>query len=129
MRIFRSIAALIAGYLVIVLITSFAFDLVLGHAFVRKGDAREMALGTLIAIVAGLLGGWVATLVGVLRPLVNASLAAIPVTIESTALLLLRTPRDELLFSAMGALVLIASTVAAGALRELVQRRHRATTS
>lgn len=125
MRTFlRSLAAMIAGYAVIVIITSFAFDLILGHSLVRKDDPREVAIGTVIAIAAGLLGGWVATLVGVLRPLANASLAAIPIAVESTYLLTFRTKPDELLHSAAGGLVLFGSTIAAGAIREMWQRRY-----
>ena len=126
MRVFlRSTAALIAGYAAITIVTVFGFELILGHALVRKDDPREVVLGTLIAVAAGLAGGWIATVVGVLRPMANASLAAVPVAIESSVLLLFRTPPDELIFSAMGALVLMGSTIGAGVWRELVESGGR----
>ncbi|HUP45637.1 MAG TPA: hypothetical protein VM779_09010 [Thermoanaerobaculia bacterium] len=123
--VLRSIAAAIAGYAVIVVVTSVAFPLILGHPLVQKDDPREVLLGTLIAVAAGLAGGWVATLAGVLRPVVNAALVTIPIAIETTLVLWLRTPRDEIVHSAAGAVILMGSTVAAGVLRELFARRHR----
>ena len=123
--ILRSIAALLAGYAVVVVVTSVAFPLVLGHPLVRKDDPREVLLGTIIAVIAGLAGGWVATLAGVLRPVANATLVTIPIALETTLVLWLRTPRDEIVFSAAGAIILMGSAVAAGFLRELFSRRHR----
>ncbi|HUP48916.1 MAG TPA: hypothetical protein VNA04_09005 [Thermoanaerobaculia bacterium] len=121
----RSIGAAVAGYALIVVITSFGFPLVLGHALVDKGDLREVVLGTIVAVIAGFAGGYVGTMIGVLRPTLNAALVTIPIVIETTFVLLFRTDPEEVVFSAIGALILIGSTIAPGALRELLSRRYR----
>ncbi len=68
------------GYGVIVLLTSFGFNIVLGGRTLYGGPPLVLAAGMLVAVIAGLVGGYSAGFIGPGRALLNASLVLLPLT-------------------------------------------------
>ena len=66
------------GYGVIVLLTSLGFNGVLGGRSLYGGSPLILAAGMLVAVVAGLIGGYTAGSIGPGRGLFNASLVLVP---------------------------------------------------
>jgi hypothetical protein len=126
MKIVRSVAAVVLGYILVVLVTEFGFRLFPGGRAPRHAGFALTTLATLIAMTAGFTGGYVAATLTRFRPFYAALLVALPLTIESLWLLTTRSRPGDLPFEIAGAVTLIGSTVAGGAARELLQRRHRA---
>jgi len=66
------------GYGVIVLLTSLGFNGVLGGRPLYGGSPLILGAGMLVAVIAGLVGGYTAGLIGPGRGLFNASLVLVP---------------------------------------------------
>jgi hypothetical protein len=76
--IVRGAVAMFGGYGVIVLLTSLGFNGVLGGRPLYGGSPLILAAGMLVAVIAGLVGGYTAGLIGPGRGLFNASLVLVP---------------------------------------------------
>lgn len=123
----RLLAAGVAGYAVIVLLTSLGFNGWLGGADLYRGGRLLQLQGTLVAVVSGLTGGLVAALIGGRRPVLHA-LAVLPLLVGDTLYVLFVFPRTApAWFDLAGSLVLMATTVAAGLLVGRWQRRKGGT--
>ncbi len=66
------------GYGVIVLLTSLGFNGVLGGRPLYGDSPLLLAAGMLVAVIAGLVGGYTAGLIGPGRAVLNASLVLVP---------------------------------------------------
>jgi hypothetical protein len=77
-RIIRGAAAMIVGYGVIVVLTSLGFNGVLGGRALYGGSPAVLVTGMLVAVIAGLAGGYTAGFIGPSRGSLNASLVLIP---------------------------------------------------
>ena len=107
MRIARAIAGFLLGYAFVVLTTEFGFrPFPQGRGSLAEGPL-QMALATLVAVVAGLGGGALAARIG--RSRVVGALVAVPLVLETFWLFFLKVPPEEpTLFDVGGALTLIA---------------------
>jgi hypothetical protein len=120
--ILRLIVAGTLGYALIVALTTVGFGWVKGEGSFG-GDWRLMAQGGAVALVSGLAGGALAGLLGGRRPLRHA-LAVLPwLLVDSTYVLFFFPRKDPLWFDLLGALGLIAATIAGGALIVAARRR------
>ncbi|HUO84672.1 MAG TPA: hypothetical protein VM534_06110 [Thermoanaerobaculia bacterium] len=124
-RIFRTGAGIIIGHVVVVVLTVIGFALFPDQRVPRDGGLLVALAATLIAVVAGVAGGYTAAFLARIRPLLSAAIVAVPLVVESVWLLTTRTPADEILFDSVGAVVLILSTLGGGAAREFQLRSHR----
>jgi hypothetical protein len=79
----RTAAAMIIGYVVIVLLTTYGFNALLGRQPLYGNSALVLAEGMLVAVVSGLVGGYIAGWLGPSRGLINASFVLIPLTIDT----------------------------------------------
>ena len=122
MRIARAIAGFLLGYAFVVLTTEFGFrPFPQGRASLAEGPA-QMALATLVAVIAGLGGGALAAWVS--RSRIVGALVAVPLTLETFWLFLLKDPPEEAtLFEVAGAITLIACTIAGAFAQGLLRRR------
>jgi hypothetical protein len=106
----RSIAGFVAGYFAVVALTTLGFNVWLGRQPTPDDGVLLVAAGTLVAVVSGFAGGSLAAAIGGRRAIGFA--VAAPLIVESTWLLFLRArPERPTWYHAMGALILIASTV------------------
>ena len=121
-----TVLGVVAGYALVVILTSLGFRGFPGGRVPGNAGFGVMALATIIAVAAGFVGGYVAGSVARLRPVISASIVAVPLVIESVVLLAMRTPAAEFWFDFFGALTLIGSTIAGGLARECWLRRYRA---
>ena len=108
MRIARFLAGFLLGYAVVVLTTEFGFRL-LPPRPIRTSDPLVMAAAALVAIVAGLCGGALATWIA--RTRVAGALVLLPLVAETIWLLFFRASDWH---DAVGAATLLLA-VAAGA--------------
>lgn len=113
----RAIAAIIAGYGLIVVLTTAGFNGWLDGANLFRGGLALMAKGMLVALVAGLAGGYVAALIGGKRPMLHASLVLVPLLADSTYVFFFFPRETPLWFEVMGSAGLMLSTLGGGALR------------
>lgn len=123
MRVLRSIAALIVGYAVIVILTTYGFRFALDGQKIYGSGAFVMLKGTLVTLIAGMAGGYVAGLIGSLRPTASAVLVLLPLITESTYLLVFRRLDAPLWFEIIGVLTLLGATLVGGMLREITSTR------
>ena len=119
--VLRSLAAVLAGYAAIVLSTSAAFT-PFGGVVHLSAPRETHLLATAIAIACGLLGGAVAAWLGGRRPVRHALGTAALVALESTVLLGFGERSDPLWFDLLGAVTLLAATIAGGYLWDRVAR-------
>lgn len=120
--VLRLILAGTLGYALIVALTTLGFGWIKGGGSFG-GDWRLMAQGGAVALVSGLAGGALAGLLGGRHPLRHA-LAVLPwLLVDSTYVLFFFPRKDPLWFDLLGALGLMAATIAGGALIEFVRRR------
>jgi hypothetical protein len=127
MKVFRSVLAILTGYVLVVVLTTLGFRPFPGGVAPVDGGLVVTVLSMLIAIIAGLVGGYTAAAVATIRPMLSAGIVAVPLLFESIWLLTTRTLQNELLFASAGAVTLIASTIAGGVIREVQLRRTPAT--
>lgn len=113
----RSIAALVLGYALIVALTSAGFktiEVVTGRKEIWGSSPVVLLASTLVAAVAGLAGGYLAATIGVLRPVQSAALVLIPLALDSIYVLFFFKGTAPFWFDLMGALTLMACTLAGG---------------
>ena len=111
---------MIAGYGVIVGLTSLGFNGVLGGRALYGGPPLILAAGMLVAVIAGLVGGYIAGFIGPGRGVLNASLVLAPLTGDTIfVLFFFKGSTAPFWFDATAAAALMISTVAGGLLREL----------
>jgi hypothetical protein len=122
-KIFRGALALIVGYAAIVLITSVGFDLVHGKGSLWGSSPLVLFEGTLVAILAGLIGGFTAGWIGAARGVINAALVLIPLTLDTTYVLFFFKGTAPWWFDAIGSGTLMSCTLIGGWLRDYVSRR------
>lgn len=127
MRVVRAVLGIVTGYVLVVLLTTVGFRPFPGGVAPVDGGLAVTVLSTLIAVMAGLIGGYTAAALARIRPMASAGIVAVPLILESVWLLTTRTPPHELLYAAAGAVTLIVSTLAGGVVREIQLRRAPAT--
>jgi hypothetical protein len=113
----RGIGAMVIGYAIIVALTTWGFDLVHGEGSLYGGGAATWALGSVVAVVAGLAGGLAAGWIGPWRGLANAALVLVPLVVDTTYVLFFFEDDAPWWFSLAGSLTLMGFTLAGGALR------------
>jgi hypothetical protein len=111
MRIVRFIGGFLVGYAGVVLGTEFGFRL-LPRRPLHSGDPWIMGGAALVAIVAGLCGGAVASWIG--RTRMAGALVLVPLIAETIWLLFFRKGEPQTWLDAAAAVTLLAA-VAAGA--------------
>jgi hypothetical protein len=120
--IVRSAAAMIVGYAVIVLLTSLGFNGILGGRQLYGGPPLILAAGMLVAVIAGVVGGYVAGLIGPSRGLFNAFLVLVPLTADTIFVLyFFRRGTSPFWFDALASATLMGCTLRGGLLRERVR--------
>jgi hypothetical protein len=121
MRIARAVAGFLLGYALVVLITTVGFGLLHPYKPYHRAGLLVAIAATAVAVVAGLGGGAAGRWVGGHR--LAGALIAVPLIVESTWLLFFRqVEHGAFAFEAVGAVVLIGSTVA-GALMTVPARK------
>jgi len=119
-QIVRGAAAMVAGYGAIVGLTSLGFNDVLGGRSLYGGPPLIPAAGMLVAVIAGLLGGYIAGFIGPGRGLLNTSLVLAPLIGDTIfVLFFFKRSTAPFWFDAMAAATLMISTVGGGFLRGL----------
>lgn len=111
MRIVRGLLGFLLGYAVVVLTTEFGFRLFPARPL-HSGKPLIMAGAALVAIVAGLAGGALASWIA--RNRVVGLLVLLPLIVETIWLLFIQTRHPQNWLDAMAALTLLAA-VAIGA--------------
>ena len=128
--ILRGLLAIIAGYAVIVLITSYGFDLVHGKKGSLWGSSPLVLFGgTIVAVIAGITGGVVAGWIGPGRGLSNAALVLLPLVVDTTYVLFFFKGKAPWWFDAIGSGTLILCTLLGGVASEHLRRSPRASVS
>ena len=127
--ILRAAGAILLGYVLVVLVTEFGFRMFPGGRAPKHAGPIVTALATLVAIVAGLAGGFVAGSLSGIRGRYAAAIVTLPLITETIWLLTTRTPPDEFWFDLAGAATLIGSTLAGGIASELRRPRAHATSA
>jgi hypothetical protein len=118
--IVRGAAAIFVGYGVIVLLTSLGFNGVLGGRPLYGESPLLLVAGMLVAVIAGLVGGYTAGLIGPGRALLNASLVLVPLVGDTIyVLFFFKRSTAPFWFDALAAATLMVCTVGGGLLREL----------
>ena len=109
---------MVIGYAVIVLITAKGFNFVHGKAPLWGSSPAILLQATLVAIVAGLTGGFIAGWIGVGRGLINAALVLLPLTIDTIFVLFFFKGTAPWWFDAIGSGTLMACTLLGGLLAQ-----------
>ena len=114
------------GYGVIVLLTSLGFNGVLGGgAHFTEVLRLFWGAGMLVAVIAGLLGGYTAGLIGPGRGLFNASLVLVPLIGDTIfVLFFFKRSTAPFWFDALAGATLMVCTVGGGFFREQWRRRE-----
>jgi hypothetical protein len=123
LRILRSFASILLGYIVIVVCTTAGFK-PLGGIVHLHALLSIQAAGVLVAISSGLLGGVTASFVAGRYPVRHAVGVLVFLFID-TAVVLSRGSTDPVWFDLSGSATLMLATVGGGVLYHLVARRRR----
>ena len=111
---------MIVGYVAIVGLTSLGFNGVLGGRTLYGGPPLILTAGMLVAVIAGLVGGYIAGFIGPGRGLLNASLVLVPLIGDTIfVLFFFKRSTAPFWFDAIAASTLMICTVSGGLLREL----------
>ena len=117
--VLRALGAMIIGYAVIVVLTDFGFNVVLGGRSIYGGSIMVLVSGMLVAVVSGLVGGYIAGLIGPMRGLSNAMLFLIPLAADSTYVLFFyKKSNAPFWFDAMASATLMLCTLGGGFARQ-----------
>jgi hypothetical protein len=118
----RGVAAMIVGYAVIVALTSFGFNVLLGGRPLYGGSALLLGAGMLVATISGLAGGYIAGRIGPGRGLINASLILFLLTIDTIYVLFFFNGKTApFWFDAMASGTLMLCTLLGGLLSEVTR--------
>ena len=123
LKILRSLASILLGYIVIVVCTIVGFK-PLGTIVHLQAPLRIQAAGALVAILSGLMGGVTASFVAGRHPVRHAAGVLVFLFID-TAVVLSRGSTDPLWFDLAGSATLMLATVSGGVLYHLVTRHCR----
>jgi hypothetical protein len=118
----RSLAALALGYAIIVVITSYGFELVHGKGSLWGSSPLVLFEGTIVAVLAGLIGGFIAGLIGPRKGLFNSALVLIPLMVDTTYVLFFFHSTAPWWFDLIGSGTLMVCTLLGGLLTEPVRR-------
>lgn len=122
--IVRGLAAMIIGYGVIALLTSWGFYQIRGHQSLYGGSPSQLLAGTILAVVSGLIGGAVAGFIGPLRGASNATLVLVLLTVDTVYVLFFSKSTVPIWFDAIGSGTLMLFTIVGGLLVERTWRRR-----
>jgi hypothetical protein len=122
MGVVRAFGAIVAGYAVIVALTTAGFTGWLENANLYLGGISLILKGMLVAVVAGVTGGYVAALIGGRRPLLHAALVLLPLAADSFYVFFVFPRQTPLWFEVIASAGLMAATLAGGVLRTLQKR-------
>ena len=125
LRAARSIAAIAAGYAVIVAGTTLAFEVWLGGVGYYKSSAQVLALASLAAVVSGFSGGYIAAWLGGRPQLLHGAGLLIPLIVDTTYVVTSGVSSDPLLYDLVGALTLMGAAVIGGYVRQLIAKTGR----
>lgn len=120
--VLRSIAAVAAGYAVIMACTIVGFK-PLGVIVRVDAPLRTQFLGCLVAIVSGLLGGAAAAGIAGRAPVRHAT-AVLAFLVADTAIVLSRPRQGPLWFDLMGSATLMLATIGGGVVYSWLLRRR-----
>lgn len=124
LRALRSVAAVLAGYAVIVVGTTLAFETLLGGIGYYKSSGTVLAIASVAAFVVGFCGGFVSAWVGGRPRLPHAAGLLIPLAIDTTFVVTSGVSSDPLWYDLAGSLTLMVAALAGGYVCELVARRR-----
>jgi hypothetical protein len=114
---------MIIGYALIVVLTSFGFNVLLGGRPLYGGSALLLGAGMLVAVISGLAGGFIAGRIGAGRGLINAALVLVPLVIDSIyVLFFFEGSNAPFWFDAMASGTLMFFTLLGGFLSERSRR-------
>ena len=114
-RLLRSLAAVVAGYAVIVLGTVLVLSVLLDDVTYAEAGVLEHAVGAIGTILTGLLGGYVAARLAGRQPVGHALGVVLILIVEMTWILTTGVGSNPAWFDAAGGLTLMV-TAALGAL-------------
>jgi hypothetical protein len=125
-RIVRGIAAMMIGYVIIVILTSLGFNDALGGRPLYGGSSFDLVGGMMVAIISGLVGGSIAGFVGTARGILNAALVLVPLTGDTIyVLFFFKKSTGPFWFDALASGTLMGCTVLGGLLSERVGRLRK----
>lgn len=118
LRVAWGVLAAFLGYMIIAGGTTLTFTVWLKGSFGSSASPSVIALGTLGAALSGLCGGYIAALLGRQRPLPHAAGVLFFLAIDTTYVLAALPRRNPLWFDLFGSLVLVATALFGGFLRQ-----------
>jgi hypothetical protein len=125
-HVLRALAAMIIGYGVIVVLTSFGFNVVLGGRPIYGSSPVVMVSGMVVAVISGLVGGYIAGLIGPMGGLLNAMLVLIPLAADTVFVLFFyKKSSAPFWFDAMASATLMICTLGGGLLSGRIRRGAR----
>jgi hypothetical protein len=122
-RAVRSIAAVAAGYAVIVVGTILAFEVWLGGIGYYKSSTAVLAIASLAAFVSGFSGGYVAAWLGGRPQLFHAAGVLLPLILDTTYVVTSGVSSDPLWYDLVGALTLMVAAVFGGYVRQFQSKK------
>lgn len=117
LRILRTVAAVVAGYAVIVAGTTLTIEVLLGGISYYESSKLHLAAATVGAVASGIAGGFVAAWIGGHHPVRHALGVLIPLWIDTAFVLTSGISNDPLWFDAVGSATLMGSAIVGGLLR------------
>jgi hypothetical protein len=123
LRIAWGAVAAFVGYLVIAGGTTLTFTLWLEGAFGSSAPLSVISQGTAGAALSGLCGGYVAALLGRRSPVAHAAGVLVFLALDTTYALIALESQDPLWFDLFGSLILAATALLGGLLRQQQIRR------
>jgi hypothetical protein len=126
LRAARSIAAVVAGYAVIVAGTILAFEVWLGGIGYHKSSTQVLAVASVAAFVSGFSGGYVAAWLGGRPQLLHAAGVLLPLILDTTYVVTSGVSSDPLWYDLVGALTLMVAAILGGYARRSVSNKRQA---
>src|SRR5512134_3634210 len=124
LRALRSVAAVLAGYAVIVAGTTLAFESLLGGIGYYESSRTVLAIASVAAFVVGFSGGFVSAWVGGRPRLLHAAGLLVPLGIDTTFVVASGVSSDPLWYDLAGSLTLVVAALGGGCVCELIARRR-----
>ena len=124
LRVLRSIAAVFAGYVVIVICTTVAFEYMLGGIGYYKSSAGVLAVATGAAIVSGLAGGFVAAWIGGKSHILHGSAVVIPLILDTTYVITSGISHDPVWYDLVGGITLMIAAILGGILKQRISSKQ-----
>lgn len=106
-QILKTILAIICGEIILVLLTTFAQEVLVNGVQIETSPPRDVIIGGMGTIISGIIAGFVATLIGGTSSKIPAIGLTILVTIETTLLIILEKINNPVWFDILAALSLI----------------------